>query len=444
MNSGKIQNRHSVTLKKNMVSLAGIFIVISLTACSNKNKPESSDEAAQNVQTEQESTEARQETQTKADDLPGQQGEINQSEAAVIENRNQDNAIELYVDVLRNYLSTGKTDFAVSFIDLDGDSTGEMVVFFGESQADGGCLFTIKDGEAIQVVAEDGGFFGQYGGFTYKEKENVFVTEKESVTESQISNQVFYYAMKNGKAVCKDMTQSVAQFDSDESRFYVNDMEVESEKFNSIAENYGLSEMATIRYSDGVRVTNEQMDMIYDAYNNMSDSEKTAEELLDLFINGSISAVESSASAFYITDLNMDSEEWDSFSIGEKVDLDNDGENELIINGPYGGIYLDARDNRIYEFASGDGNALVLSYTVYNGTVWIMHSSRTSAEYEIYHMEKYEGADNLVAEMNFGEEPADPNNAEAGRKYILNGAEISYDEYTELCSKIFAAEVNTN
>lgn len=59
-------------------------------------------------------------------------------------------------------------------------------------------------------------------------------------------------------------------------------------------------------------------------------------------------------------------------------------------------------------------------------------------------MEKYEGADNLVAEMNFGEELADPDNAEAGMKYTLNDTEISYDEYTELCSKILAAEINTN
>lgn len=62
----------------------------------------------------------------------------------------------------------------------------------------------------------------------------------------------------------------------------------------------------------------------------------------------------------------------------------------------------------------------------------------------IYHMEKYEGVDNLVAEMNFGEELADFNNAEAGMKYTLNEAEISYDEYTELCSRIFAAQVTTN
>jgi len=169
------------------------------------------------------------------------------------------------------------------------------------------------------------------------------------------------------------------------------------------------------------------------------------DDLLDSFINGLANAVDSedSASTFSISDLNMDSEEGDAYSIGEKVDLDNDGEDELIINGPYGGIYLDERDDKVYEFAAGEGTALILSYTCYNGAVWIMYSNRSSAGFEFYHMEKFEGADNLTAEMNFGEE-FDPDNAEAGIKYTLNGAEISYDEYSELCSKIFAAEVNTN
>jgi hypothetical protein len=171
----------------------------------------------------------------------------------------------------------------------------------------------------------------------------------------------------------------------------------------------------------------------------------TTEELLDLFINGSISAISSTdlTSTFYITDLNMDSGEWDSFSIGDKVDLDNDGENELILCGPYGGIYLDARDNKVYEFAAGEGTALTLSYVVYNGATWIMYSNRMYTGYESYHMEKFEGADNLVAEMNFNEKLVDEDNVEGKEKYTLNGTEISYDEYFELCSKIFAAEVYT-
>ena len=174
-------------------------------------------------------------------------------------------------------------------------------------------------------------------------------------------------------------------------------------------------------------------------------TEMTTEELLDLFINGSISAISSEdlTSALYITDLDMDSGEWDSYSIGERVDLDNDGENELIICGPYGGIYLDVRNNKVYEFAVGEGDALVLSYVVYNGSTWIMYSNRMNTGYEAYHMEKFEGADNLVAEMNFYEELVDEDNVEGKEKYTLNGMEISYDEYFELCSKIFATEVTT-
>ena len=209
----------------------------------------------------------------------------------------------------------------------------------------------------------------------------------------------------------------------------------------------GLSEYKFYKTSDVPNIDdfpeNQQESDMQDAAD--TGMEATADELLDSFINGLADAVDSedSASTFSVSDLNLDSEEWEAYSIGEKVDLDNDGENELIINGPYGGIYLDARDDKVYEFAAGEGTVLILSYTYYNGAVWIMYSNRSSAGFEFYHMEKFEGADNLTAEMNFGEE-FDPDNAEAGIKYTLDGAEISYDEYTELCSKIFAAEVNTN
>lgn len=190
-------------------------------------------------------------------------------------------------------------------------------------------------------------------------------------------------------------------------------------------------------------VFNKQIDAQVDEN---TDVEMTAEELLDSFISGKISAVSSEdpTSTFYINDLKMDSEEWDSYSIGEKVDLDNDGEDELIICGPYGGIYLDARDHEVYEFARGDGTGLMLSYVVYNGATWIMYSSRMHAEYEVYYMKKFEGADHLVAEINFGEEAVDKNNIESGRKYTWNGTEVSHEEYAALASKIFATEVYTN
>ena len=176
------------------------------------------------------------------------------------------------------------------------------------------------------------------------------------------------------------------------------------------------------------------------------DPEMTADELLDLFVNGSINAVDptDSTSTFYITDLNMDSEEWDAYSVGEKIDLDNDGENELILNGPYGGIYLDARDGQVYGFVAGEGDGFTLSYTYFKGAVWILYSNRMHQGYESYHMELFEGADNLVEEMNFNEELIDEDNAEGPERYYLNGTEITYDEYLALSGEIFAAQVNTN
>ena len=105
--------------------------------------------------------------------------------------------------------------------------------------------------------------------------------------------------------------------------------------------------------------------------------------------------------------------------------------------------YLDARDNKVYGFAMGDGSANTLSYTYYSGEIWIMYSNSMNVGYEAYHMTKYAGADNIVAEMSFGEELIDVNNPESGVKYLLNGKEISYDEYAAFCSKIFAAQITT-
>lgn len=178
--------------------------------------------------------------------------------------------VDLYVDVLQTYLSEGKTDFSVLFINVNDDDIKEMVVILGDTEMDGGYLYTIKDGEAVQLSAQDQDYFGQYGGFTYLEKGNVFIHEFESITDSQISNSTAYYSMENGEVVCKDTTESVSGFDSDESTYYVNGQQVESKEFDSIEEKYCLSSMSTVKYSEGICVVDNQMDEIYKAY----DSEK--------------------------------------------------------------------------------------------------------------------------------------------------------------------------
>ena len=48
----------------------------------------------------------------------------------------------------------------------------------------------------------------------------------------------------------------------------------------------------------------------------------SADELLDRFVNGEVSAhcLYDTAKTFYITELDMDSEEWDAYSIGDRED----------------------------------------------------------------------------------------------------------------------------
>lgn len=178
--------------------------------------------------------------------------------------------------------------------------------------------------------------------------------------------------------------------------------------------------------------------------NNTEAAEKSAGELLDEFIDGTVAAHSMTGSEFYITDLDMDSEEWDAYSVGDREDLDNDGEEELILSGPYGGKYLDARDGEVYEFAAGDGTAVNLSYTYYQGFVWIMYSNEMNSDYKTYHMERYDGADHKVNELDFSEEAKDENDPETGMIYSINNEEVSGEAYDEMCSKIFAAQMNTN
>ena len=251
-----------------------------------------------------------------------------------------------------------------------------------------------------------------------------------------------------GDEVVNTDESSVNQQESSVQTAEATDLEIKEDETVNADESSVNQQESSMQTVESINLETEEDKIIDVEKSNVEtseniDTEMTTEELLDLFINGSISAISSEDSAFYITDLDMDSGEWDSYSIGERVDLDNDGENELIICGPYGGIYLDVRNNKVYEFAAGEGDSLVLSYVFYNGSTWIMYSNRMHAGYETYHMEKFEGADNLVSEMNFHEELVDEDNAEGKEKYTLNGTEISYDEYFELCSKIFATEVTT-
>lgn len=197
-----------------------------------------------------------------------QEQTTDETEVNIENGKDEKSQVDLYVNVIQTYLLEGKTDFSVAFIHLNDDDIKEMVIILGDTQMDGGYLYTIKDGEAIQISAQNQEYFGQYGGFSYLKKGNIFITENESVTDSQISHSILYYSMENGEAICKDATESVTVFDNDTSTCYVNEKQVESTEYDSIAEKYGLTAMSTVKYSEGIHVADNHMEEIYEAYKN--------------------------------------------------------------------------------------------------------------------------------------------------------------------------------
>lgn len=130
------------------------------------------------------------------------------------------------------------------------------------------------------------------------------------------------------------------------------------------------------------------------------------EELLDAFLASEIPAIydNDEETVIMFDRLSVDEADYFSYSVGERIDLDNDGENEQILDGPYGGIYLDARDGKVYVLAAGNGTAQMLHYTHYDNAIWIVYSDTTHMGRQMYWLTKYDGEGNIVDEFQLSAE----------------------------------------
>lgn len=168
---------------------------------------------------------------------------------------------------------------------------------------------------------------------------------------------------------------------------------------------------------------------------------KESEELLDAFLAGEIPAFydESGEASINFDQLPTDEEDWSSYSVGERVDLDNDGEKELILDGPYGGMYIDARAGKVYVLATGEGTAGVLSYTDYDNAIWIVHSDTTHAGRQTYWLTRYDGDGKITDEFRLGAEYWDSpdDKYDENSDFTYRDGKISMEEYETLLSEIF-------
>ena len=166
-------------------------------------------------------------------------------------------------------------------------------------------------------------------------------------------------------------------------------------------------------------------------------------ELLDKAIAGEIpvygTSLDGEDYTFYITDLSFDEYDYCSYSIGDMVDLDNDGEKELIIDSidAYGGMFLDARDEKVYVLAEGNGTAMWLGYTTYNGKTYICYSNTTHLGYETFYLDEYNGDGKVVDSIYLEADYPDSEYLDENATCYLNDTEISVAEYEALREEIF-------
>lgn len=170
--------------------------------------------------------------------------------------------------------------------------------------------------------------------------------------------------------------------------------------------------------------------------------QKKSDKLFDQAILGKVKVhviqEDGSERTYRIPDLPHDEEDYLSFyEVGGRVDLDNDGITELIINGPYGGIYLDVRNGKVYELASGDGTACELDYAVYKGITYICHRDTTHMGREIFDMNAFDGSGKVVNSTRLSAEYWDKEYLDYDATCHFGEKEISVSEFLKLRKEIF-------
>lgn len=164
-----------------------------------------------------------------------------------------------------------------------------------------------------------------------------------------------------------------------------------------------------------------------------------ADELFDAFLKGEIAADDGGTPVTF-SDLVEYDELWEKDNTEERLDLDNDGEDELMLaGGVYGGVYLDVTDGKLRIFARGDGTADMLGYTEYEGAVWIVHSDITHMGRSMHHLDRYEGYDKIVDSFDINAEywDSDQDMYDENSDFTYRGQKITMQEYEKLMKEIF-------
>lgn len=172
-----------------------------------------------------------------------------------------------------------------------------------------------------------------------------------------------------------------------------------------------------------------------------TESSNEASDLIDAFIRGEIDAESSDEgrAPINISELENNEEEWLRYEVGDRIDIDSDGEDELIMNGPYGGMILDARDNKVYILTEGDGMAAVLSVAKLDNEFWVVHADTSHSGRQMYFLDKYNGrgeiTDSTTLSAEYWDSPNDQYDEDSD--FMFRDKPITMEEFERIRDEMY-------
>ena len=146
----------------------------------------------------------------------------------------------------------------------------------------------------------------------------------------------------------------------------------------------------------------------------------------DEFYKGNIPAYDhaDNEKKHYFSEITGDSNrEYSVSDPYEYVDLDNDGDGDYVIDGPYGGIFLHMYDDRLYILAMGSGTSNYIDYTEVDGETWIYSYATTAGEWQDYTFRKLNAKAEEVDAIYMSCQ---------GDEYWYNGETVSQKKWHEI------------
>ncbi len=205
----------------------------------------------------------------------------------------------------------------------------------------------------------------------------------------------------------------------------------------SVSDNSGCDESSVTSESDNLASNKDNKVTVIDT------SDVTNDALFESFIHNEIPAIcgcRKEGYEVYAKDLPLveEASDFSDYTVGDMIDLDNDGEDELILNGPYGGMFLDADtdEGSVLILARGDGTAINIAYTEFEGAMWIVYYDVTHSGREQFSLDKYEGIDNKVDSFELSAIYEGQDDYDENSTFMYRDNPITMEEYENLKKEI--------